>query len=88
MWDIVVLFPFDLSIFFIKSASQNNFGARLVVTGTQVVENDAIALNGNLIVENGGFLTIRGVTLTMNNSYNGEYGIRVKSIERGQVNNL
>jgi len=60
------------------------------VTGPQVVENDAILLNGNLIIENGGDLTLRGVTLTMNNTYNGEYGIRVKFggsiiIENGTV---
>ena len=61
-----------------------------VVTGTQVAENDTIVLNGDLIIENGGNLTLRGVTLTMNNNYNGEYGIRIKSggaitIEEGTV---
>ncbi len=50
-----------------------------VITDTQIVENDAIILNGSLIVDNDGDLTLRGVALTVNNSYDGEFNIRIKS---------
>jgi parallel beta-helix repeat protein len=61
-----------------------------IVTGLETVENQIITLNGNLIIENGGNLTLSGITLTMDNDYDGEYGIRVKSgstitIEKGTV---
>ena len=82
--------PLVLAFLLLSLSAKITLAQDWVVTGTQVVENDAIALNGNLIVENGGNLTLRAVTLTMNNSYNGEYGIRVKSggaitIEEGSV---
>ena len=50
-----------------------------IVTGGEVVENVEILLDGNLIVEAGGSLTLRNVRLTLNGTYNGQYGIRVKS---------
>lgn len=49
-----------------------------VVAGTEVVENKSIILNGNLVVRGGGSLTLRNVTLTMNNQYRGQYGISVE----------
>ena len=49
-----------------------------VVTGTEIHINETIILNGNLTIENGGSLTFRNVTLIMNCSENGEFGIMVK----------
>ncbi len=52
--------------------------------GDWVIENDThvwnetIVLNGNLIIEDNGNLTFRNVTLIMNCSKNGEFGIEVK----------
>ncbi len=62
-----------------------------IVTGLETIDHQIITLNGNLIVQNGGSLTLSSVTLTMNNSYNGEYGILIKSggaltIEKGTIN--
>jgi len=57
----------------------NVFAEDWIVTETEFVENDTVLLDRDLIVENGGDLTLRSVTLTMNNTYNGEFGIRVKS---------
>jgi nitrous oxidase accessory protein NosD len=54
-------------------------GADWVVAGSEVIENQSKVLDGNLIVEPGGSLTLRGVTLTLSNTTDGEYGIRVKS---------
>ncbi len=61
-----------------------------VITGNQIAENRSLILNGNLRVENGGSLTLRRVQLTINSTYDGQYGIRVKSgatitIEDGSV---
>ena len=50
-----------------------------IVTAVEVVENIEILLDGNLIVEGGGSLTLRNARLTLNGTYNGQYGIRVKS---------
>jgi len=54
-------------------------GADWIVTGTEVRQGVPISLEGNLIVESRGSLTLRGVTLTFNNTTHGQYGIRVKS---------
>lgn len=54
--------------------SQGNW----TVTGTQVVQNESITLNGNLTVENGGNLTVRNAVLQLNLQSNEQYGIRVE----------
>ena len=46
-----------------------------IITGTEAVGNATIFMNGNVIVENGGSLTLTEVVLTMDCSYEGEYGI-------------
>lgn len=68
-----------LALFLLIIPAKTVLAQDWVVTGTEVVENDSITLNGDLIVESGGNLTLRTVTLTMNNVYNGQYGIKVKS---------
>lgn len=50
-----------------------------VVTGTESYYDEVFVLSGNLIVEDGGNLTFRKVTLKMNCTYNGQYNITVKS---------
>lgn len=54
--------------------SQGNW----VVTGTQVVQNESITLAGNLTVQSGGNLTLKGVTLSEEVNYDGEFGIFVQ----------
>lgn len=54
-------------------------GADWVVTGAEVRAGIPISLDGSLVVERGGSLTLRGVTLTLNNASHGQHGIRVKS---------
>jgi len=49
-----------------------------VVTGEEVVEDREIVLNGDLIAENGGNLTLRNVRLVMNCGYDGEFNIEVR----------
>jgi len=49
-----------------------------VVTGTESYYDEVIVLSGNLIVEDGGNLTFRKVTLNMNCAYNGQFNITVK----------
>jgi len=49
-----------------------------VVTGTESYYDEVIVLSGNLIVEDGGNLTFRKVTLKMNCTYNGQFNITVK----------
>jgi parallel beta-helix repeat protein len=48
-----------------------------IVTGAETVENVDIRLNGNIFLEHGGSLTLRNVRLTMDCSYEGEYGLFV-----------
>ncbi len=48
-----------------------------VVTGTESYSDEVIVLNGNLIVEDGGNLTFKKVTLEVNCTYNGQYNITV-----------
>ena len=50
-----------------------------IVTGTESYYDEVIVLNGNLIVESGGNLTLRKVALRMNCAYNGQYSITVES---------
>ena len=49
-----------------------------VVTGTESYYEEVIVLNGNLIVEYGGNLTFRKVTLKMNCTYDGQFNIAVE----------
>jgi parallel beta-helix repeat protein len=49
-----------------------------IVTGTESYYDEVFVLNGNLIVEDGGNLTFRKVTLKVNCTYNGEYNITIK----------
>ncbi|MGD9091378.1 MAG: right-handed parallel beta-helix repeat-containing protein [Anaerolineales bacterium] len=60
-----------------KYAVQHRWGD-WVVTGSEMVENTAIYMHGNIIVENGGSLTLRNVVLSMDCNYPGEYGIFAK----------
>jgi len=46
-----------------------------IITGEEMVENETVSLNGNLIVKDGGSLTLRNVTLIINNTYEGQYRI-------------
>jgi len=48
-----------------------------IITGIESYSDQTIVLNGNLIVENGGNLTFRRVTLKLNCTYGGQYGITV-----------
>ena len=48
------------------------------VIGAEVVENETIALSGNLTIKAGGSLTLRNVTLRMNVEHDGQYGISVE----------
>lgn len=50
-----------------------------IVTGSEVVENKSVLLNGNLIVKGEGNLTLSNVTLTINNGFAGQYGLSVES---------
>ena len=49
-----------------------------IVTDTESYYGEVIVLNGDLIVEAGGSLTFRNVTLKMNCAYNGEFSIFVR----------
>jgi parallel beta-helix repeat protein len=49
-----------------------------VVNGTETYHDEVIVLNGNLIVEDGGNLTFRRVTLKMNCTYEGQHNIMIK----------
>ncbi len=70
---------FISALFLLVAPAKTGLAQDWVVTGTEVVENDSITLTGDLIVESGGHLTLSTVTLTMNNVYSGQYGIKVKS---------
>ena len=49
-----------------------------IVSGTESYYGEVFVLNGNLIVEYGGNLTFRKVTLKMNCTYDGQYNVTVK----------
>jgi len=53
------------------------FSGDWIVTGTESYSDQTIVLDGNLIVENGGNLTFRKVTLKMNCTYDAQYRIEV-----------
>jgi parallel beta-helix repeat protein len=74
------------SILILPSANPDGHGAYpppaqddWIVTNDTVVENETIVLNGNLIVEDGGNLTLMNVTLKMNCAENGSNYILVKN---------
>ena len=48
-----------------------------IVTGTEVVRDSTITLRGNLIVKDGGSLTLLRDTLYVQCSFDGEFGIEV-----------
>ncbi|MCK4451513.1 MAG: right-handed parallel beta-helix repeat-containing protein [Anaerolineae bacterium] len=48
------------------------------MTSSESVENQAVTLDGNLIVQSGGSLTLTNVTLTMTCQHNGEHRIEVE----------
>ncbi len=49
-----------------------------VITGTEIVENDTLVVNGNLIVKAGGSLTLRNVYLRLNIHHDAEYSIKTE----------
>jgi parallel beta-helix repeat protein len=49
------------------------------VTDTRDYYNCTIIMNGDLVVDNGGSLTFRNVTLLMNNTFNGTFNIEVRN---------
>jgi parallel beta-helix repeat protein len=49
-----------------------------IVTGTEVIENRSISLDGNLTIKSGGSLTLRNATLTLDIQYSGQHGISVE----------
>jgi len=55
-----------------------------VINNNTYVGNETIVLNGNLTIENGGKLTLENVTVDINSSFDGEYGIIVA--EGGELN--
>jgi len=50
-----------------------------VVTGTESYYDEVIVLNGNLVVEDGGSLTFRGVTLQLNSTSNTHCNITIQT---------
>jgi len=74
----VVLFVFavfSVGIVFVVAGPPSS--GDWIITGTESYSDQVIVLNGNLIVENGGNLTLKGVTLKMKCHYDGEYSISV-----------
>ena len=83
---ILALNLFILIVFFIAQSPASADGSGYypapengdwIIENETNVWNEAIILNGNLSVENGGNLTFRNVTLIMNCSEDGEYRILV-----------
>ena len=50
-----------------------------VVSGTEIRKDEVIVLTGNLTIESGGKLVLSNVTLQINSSYHGEFGITVEA---------
>lgn len=71
---IVILFLFLAPSFAIAYPAQGDW----MVTGIENLQNENITLNGNLIVSNGGSLTLRKTNLTINNSYSGQFNIIIQ----------
>ena len=49
-----------------------------IITGQQSFEDRSITLNGNLIIKRSGTLTLKGIRLLVNASFNGQYKISVE----------
>jgi parallel beta-helix repeat protein len=61
-----------------------------VVSSTELKENSCVLLDGNLIVRNNGYLTLRNVRLALNGTTHGQYSIEIESggtfmVENGSV---
>ncbi len=54
-------------------------GGDWLIDSETYVYNETIVLNGNLVIQNGGKLTLRGAEIKMDVSFNGEYYIEVQS---------
>ncbi len=48
------------------------------ITGKVVYQDETVSINGSIVIENGGNLTLINATLLMNPSRNGEYNITIK----------
>lgn len=68
-----------LLLSFLGPASAAAFATDWIVTGPETREGSSVSLDGNLTIESGGQLTLRGVALTVHNAFDGEHGIRVKA---------
>lgn len=58
-----------------------------IINDVTIMESQTIILNGNLIVQPAGRLTLNDVTLTLNSSYDGQYGIVVNQDGAMFINN-
>jgi parallel beta-helix repeat protein len=74
---IAILLLLLLSVPIHLSSSQTST-SDWIITGTEVVENTNISLDGSLIIKSGGSLILRNITLTLNVQYNGQHGISVE----------
>lgn len=50
-----------------------------IVTNPVVVEAQTMTMDGSIVVESGGILTLRGTAVTFNNTAHGQHGIRVRT---------
>ena len=73
----MILFVFFLSVLCL--VPEKAFPEDWVVTGAEIVEGGSITLGGNLHIEPGGGLTLRGAALNMASTYDGQYEIRVRA---------
>jgi parallel beta-helix repeat protein len=65
--------------FMLRSHAFQHREGNWVITGTEVVQNIDVLLDGNLIVQSGGSLILRYARLTLNGTYDGQYGILVQA---------
>lgn len=71
---VALLFFFSLPSYGLAYPAQGDW----VISGVENIENQIIMLNGNLVVNDGGSLTIRKTNLFINNSYPGQFNIKVE----------
>jgi hypothetical protein len=57
------------------------------ITGTEFLTDRALMLDGNLVIQNGGSLTISNSSLTVYCDYSGEHGITVRAGGTLRINN-